>query len=818
MRIPKAPCTRPTASSLERHDGSKDSGPAFFQRSMAGLRHAALSVLILTCFAPRPGLAAPCEMEYYQTEGNLLLNPYFECDQNQDNFPDGWQSNLPAGYSVGRTPSSPSSLIIENAATESPVTSQLVYQKVSGIKPDTWYEISASLATENLEPILIDGRKIASDNLYNGIYVGFVDGGNNGTWVEDGAPYLHDSGFQLSGWDESRWIYRVYDPSARRAPRAARSFVKTRRTTQGAWFGIQMYSRGRLLISHVVLSEVPGNRDPSVGPDKKAGRLNRINYKGNDFFPVITRLAAPQDFPRLKELGFNTVVVTDPRGSIGQALKDNNLAALVALAANATLTPSPEGTPSPDGVYQWYNDPLSEVNYVGSEKIRSSVDASTDSDNLLGFELPDEMNIHPYKIGDYLPELRGLWAARNYIKSRAPNALVHIEYHTRNYTESYDDLAHYLAPVDSAYYTINTPCAYPGLDRMVTLPNAGKMIHRSLNIAPDKYFFAFGLGVYWWSNWDCRPYTTYTPWHFYEYIPFNLQRYQIWQAIIAGAAGAEFYGRANVNSADQYEAHQWMQLTTISRELASLYGMLLERQYFDEWTASDSRVQAILKRHGGKLYLLAANGHAEDINNVSFTLDPSIVSVKALNEDCNHNICLGCAREVGLNADLRGFTDDFRQQKGVDFIGKDPDAPGYAVHLYEIEPAPIPSTTPTPAATPPPTNPPSPRFNRLSVRTSRKIDGLQLVILRAVLSGQLHVAKVWVRLNSLVPPAPGRTVMQTLRPRPNGTYRGRAILPSVRRHSPHCRAVKYRVTFFARTKEQQLIRKKAKTVVMQTCR
>jgi len=89
------------------------------------------------------------------------------------------------------------------------------------------------------------------------------------------------------------------------------------------------------------------------------------------------------------------------------------------------------------------------------------------------------------------------------------------------------------------------------------------------------------------------------------------------------------------NTNKSYDIVMWSGIKNMSRELEDLENVLLEPQYFDEWSVSDPRVFAMMKKHNGKIYLIAVADDDEDILNVQINIDSkySVTSVKALHED-----------------------------------------------------------------------------------------------------------------------------------------------------------------------------------------
>lgn len=131
--------------------------------------------------------------------------------------------------------------------------------------------------------------------------------------------------------------------------------------------------------------------------------------------------------------------------------------------------------------------------------------------------------------------------------------------------------------------------------------------------------------------------------------------------------------------------YHYDQISSITKELDSLYDVLIEPEFYDEWEVSDNRIEIMMKKHDGKIYLFAASAHYEDIHDVTITLDSkyTITSVTALNDVINGDIDNPVDRVVAVNGDGKSFTDDFVGDSLA--TPGNLDSPGYAVHVYEIE-------------------------------------------------------------------------------------------------------------------------------------
>ena len=278
-----------------------------------------------------------------------------------------------------------------------------------------------------------------------------------------------------------------------------------------------------------------------------------------------------------------------------------------------------------------------------------------------------------------------------------------------SYTCSYDDFDSYLLPyTDYMSKSFNTPLAYPLAGYSNYFEKLGPEVRREVSKLSERNgsYFAFGMGVPQWGSWNngrTAPNTnpSIPNWNYNQTVPFNLQRFQIFDSLINGATGVWFWGatdycylyvppKTNFGIySPKYCDYQAEQVKTLSRELSSLYSVLLEPDYYDEWNVSDSRIDVMMKKHDGKIYLLTANVHYDNLYNINISLDSKykISSVKAINEVLNGNISNVFNRTVSFSGN--SFTDNFigEDVNALDAVGvpQGKAAPGYAVHIYEIE-------------------------------------------------------------------------------------------------------------------------------------
>jgi hypothetical protein len=173
-----------------------------------------------------------------------------------------------------------------------------------------------------------------------------------------------------------------------------------------------------------------------------------------------------------------------------------------------------------------------------------------------------------------------------------------------------------------------------------------------------------------------------------EHIPYNLQRYLVFAQLINGAAGVWFHMGGYTDLMDSRDRSFLEQVRALSGEIASLQGALLVPAYDNTpVSVSDPRIEYLLKSYAGKLYLLTASSHHEDLRNVGFTIKIRGTNVRQV-----------IARGDVVDGDFRNpqnrrvcsercnrFSDDFIGETGrASGLAGFPASPGYAVHVSEL--------------------------------------------------------------------------------------------------------------------------------------
>ena len=613
---------------------------------------------------------------------NLINNSNLECDNNHDGVPDEWYMNRndsEHNLSWINDTTGEGSKILKSEFTGKGENNYFGwYQTITNVKPNTSYEFSFSFATEDIAPILKDNQ-VNENSKYIGAGVRIY--GENETGQISISQYsdsqLWAYGPELTDWDESAWVYRTYRPSSYQNWKTVTKYFKTPSKVKYFIVATYNYPKGKLYIDDFKLKEVSDN--PESAPFKKSGTLNFIKYNGSDFFPIFLNGLPKQggkgiDAGVVKEKGFNTV-----------SIWDKNLIMNLGLAAIIALPNVHEG--SPDNL-TWVNDPGHSINYNGKQSIIDLVGNWTGFGNLLAFLAQNEIDCHPARDGVYIPNLEAYERISEYVRNSGAKIFYSFcgSYSStaEAYTRSFQDLNdHYYPLADIVAHTANLPRAYPSNLENSVLDKIGIWARNGIHSSPSKYFLARGMSRFEWADWDGVR-SKEGRYRYNIYVPFNLQRFQVFHSIINGAVGVWFPYASSISLDDIYYEYSWQQITTISKELSSLYPVLLEPQFYDEWEVSDDKIEVMMKKHGGKIYLLTASTHYEDLEDVTISLDNTyrMISVKALNDVINGNIGAPVNRTISL-ASPNSFVDDFIGDSAASPAGVA--TPGYDVNVYEIE-------------------------------------------------------------------------------------------------------------------------------------
>ncbi len=555
------------------------------------------------------------------------------------------------------------------------------YQVVEGLEPNTWYELSADMAFKDMVPLIDLNQEMDEDSVAVGIA--------GATFGKLRYP-LYIMGLEYGEWDEDVWVYRTYKEKSQGWAKLT-TYFKTDEGVDRMTIRTLNYPKGKLYVDNLVLKKA-GERNSF----KKSGTLEFLKYKGKDFFPIVLRdypvdaAGTPLSLSEIKAAGFNTVNALG-YPSIKEASLENNLVLMMQL--NEFLYKEGDSLDRQSWVY----DPSHSINYQGARIIKERIDKwgnVENVENFLFFAGMDEITCKPVRRGALLPQLESFKKIKEYIGANAPGKYIRYNFcgNYSPYTGIAQHFADYYFPtMDIVTFNQNMPQAYPQTEKPRELGKGGEIARLLLDLSytsgAPKNIFAVALGVREWSTWD-GVHDSDNP--YIGKLPFNLQRFQVWDQIINGATGLivlnfgdNQYYDYRINLDKPLDDYHWQQIKTISKEAAALYDVLLEKDFYNEWQASDNRIEAMMKKHAGKIYLFTASTHYEDIHDVIITLNSqyTIKSVKALNDIINGDITNPIDRPI-TPATANSFVDDF---VGDDGSHASAVSPGYAVHIYEIE-------------------------------------------------------------------------------------------------------------------------------------
>jgi hypothetical protein len=443
---------------------------------------------------------------------NLVRNAAFECDADSDGKPDQWSLfSVGTGYS-GTWISDPltgnSFLQSENAGTGTRTLNRVWEENRIPVKPNRWYELSFSMATDGFEPPLTAAGGIDPQFYYTGLNVYARTITDSYSQLVEGSEFVGLNGPALGDWSDSEKAYHVVLKKGFEGWETVKVYFKTPPDTNHLQLGLVNFANSKVMLDNLVLHELAVSPIP---PMPKSGSLEFSQFKGADFFPIVVGGVPQSDesgngiftYDRFVADGFNSVAVTYTPASSGYGPTIQNV-----LQNNMGVIP---GVPSlyyrTDGV-GWVNDPAHAKYYTGWQSGKAMMDAWKGFSNLLAFELPDESNAGGAN-ATYLPEIRNLAELSSYARSISRS---HIDFHPGMYNGQGEALASYLGQADSMVFTQNLFRAYPftnptNTDQFVVpLGRVGSLIRHARSLAQANNlsvrFWAFGLGVYYWSRWN----------------------------------------------------------------------------------------------------------------------------------------------------------------------------------------------------------------------------------------------------------------------------------------------------------------------------
>ncbi len=634
-----------------------------------------------------PTLArAACIADYSGIDGNLIPNPYFECDANSDSIPDGWEKNKTDANRILSWVDDPAggghNKVLKMEITNSAGLGT-TWRTVSNLSltADQWYQLSVTAYTEGLIPNLNTDNTIKSSSDFVDVDITRYSAANNKLiWPRS---YINFPNLAFADWDDAVKVYRTYTTTSATGWVTKTIYFKTSPIDSYGRVNISFYPKGIMMIADVTLKKIANNTNPENVSISRSGTLSFLKYKGNDFFPIFmddypTSGGQDIDIDTLKNAGFNTAP-TRYRSYTDSEYQD--ILTQKDMAVELIFT----GLTLATGYgYYWHDDPTHAVPYFGWTTDVDRINAWKNYDGVALVETTDdEMDCTPYSGGTYPGYNDGVEDLIDLVKNNT-SFPVYGNFCADTATNDIDDqVDNYVHLVDVFSTTRNCPTAYVATSGDYSgsprLPLVGyklreinsKLVERGFTRAKP---LAFALGTYYAANWDGTLSTN-------EYVPYNLQRFLIWDQIINGAIGVRFFV-TGVNIDDAYYAYHFNQMKALAGELSSLREVLEEPKYYDDWTVSDDRVEVMMKKHDGEIYLLTASTAYEDLSDIKFTLDDSykISSVTAVSDITNGDFDHPQDRVISFSGD--SFTDDFTGETTNSPQGYN--APGYGVHIYRI--------------------------------------------------------------------------------------------------------------------------------------
>lgn len=693
-------------------------------------------------------------------EGNLVTNPYATHDtrderwnSGSDGNPDGWTTyGLHSSNDEHEDPlylawsAADAQLRSANNVRVGADTPRFGWRQKVDLTPSrnlavpngTLYEFAATYRTDGVRlRIQQDGRATGAQDI--GLSIGFQDEwGQNLQYAYWASLLSFEAGFDADSWRDDDGCYHELDEHGRgAAEREYKCYVVAPPGARRAVISTENRTPGRLAVSHVSLRSVAENpliprfeaRDgiiPLIAADKG----------GEPFFAIGLSDNTPRNYngglmpiDAMRRLGFNLMSYRCDRAAeqIAAGMCVFGRTNIIPYAWNVCGNPTTQPRCAPQthagffpGVAVENRDPVPGVStYYGldlnRETARKLADAERRGMRVALLDGPDESNCR-LRMDGSPPELRELTYAAHQLKMIIDrpyllNVMFRDDYADIDYAHArIADVISFTWNLPTAY--TNSPAGYgPIRFRQAKLGRSGQAVRRwqaatrhesTCNPRSPKPILGFGAAVREWTSWR-------------EFAPFHLQRFAIYNQIANGVAGIRFYGVENIDLslpkdplhtsqeslADRYH---WSQIQEIAAEVALLYEVYLEPTYFGGWRIEENKpIEAMLKRHGGKLYLIATNPSETPLGNVTMTLPESLVphgisNVTALFEHGRtsstyaiptpHDGFLGpqdeaairqrgaarinWARRVAVAPGATSFTDSF-----ID----------YAVHVYEIVPA-----------------------------------------------------------------------------------------------------------------------------------
>ncbi|MBF0450832.1 MAG: hypothetical protein HQK75_09035 [Candidatus Magnetomorum sp.] len=672
--------------------------------------------------------------------GNLLFNPNFSWDDNQNNMPDGWDKyaeNPDKGHILswidnpfeegGKVLRSERNKELSEANSLAPNSfgwQQTIYLTPNpnkAVPTDCFYELSVTFRIQDRE-LNLDTEGGIEDNNSMGLSATFyTDMGARLTLNKYITPNIQSYEMGFTDWRDDDGCYHKVESFSNTSWRTQTVYLKAPLKARYLTIQTQNTSAGRLYVKHISLTKVMENKN--IPQFKKRGKIPFIQNKEQSNVFIIAMNSRPftglddqgnkiyLPYEIIKKTGFNLV-------SYDWTNKDEIAAQNLYTKAMLVQTPYIRYWNSEEGYVRGFQHAYDR--YVGLDISKSNAESIAmklnEKPEVLMIDGPDESN---YRVGingapvwddagnGYMPELMNAMNQMRQIilTESGRNIPFMMNVIPRDWSEALQ--LPYLKTIDVLSFTFNSPFAYStgpntfsNLDVEARLIRCGEYIrmlhHMTAKVnqgLQPKPVLGFGFGVYWWAYWD----HIIPRWHYNQFIPFHLQRYQVYNQIVNGAAGIYFYTGSSTDLSNIYFRHQWDQVSELAQELNHLYGVYEKDTFHDFWMA-DQYLEAMLKVYQDKIYLIATNPNEKPLGNVTLTIknQGTIKKITALFEtESTNNIFplitpddhildfqdkaqiakrgltkINQKRNVAVNEDEVSFTDVF-----ID----------YGVHVYEIE-------------------------------------------------------------------------------------------------------------------------------------
>ena len=690
-----------------------------------------------------PKMADPCDPGSYPGDGNIAVNPgAFWPDRTTISsnpaspdkwFPAGWvkhgTSNPTYVMSWGREDVSDSRYLkIENTSDtvcvlpNAEIAPSGWHQEIgfsTSPSEDDWYELTVKYRLKDRGFCFnLDGADGTKGSVYSNDAARIsVDGNGRGGSSETARSYcmITDAKFLESSWSDTDGCYHDVDFYSDPGWKTQKVYTKIGPNATYVRISASMFPRGKIYFKNISLKKV--DKDLNTPDFKRSGRIKFLkNAAGQDIF-VIGALFQPikQDgtympYSEIKAAGFNTTgIVTN--------ISD---AASAGLYGIWPLWDAPYLGRSPvtGDISRTFRMDVSQ--YTGLTGTMGHIDAVPITDpakcpEVILIDGPDEPNLGLSSCGNPTA-LREL----NFLKQKVQKRLKDILGREVPYMVNLAPVgpgvsdisldAPYADLTDVVSFTWNNEISYSNSRDAARMPTVGRITRRwidstaNANGGESKPLIAFGLGVYYWSTWDGGVIRRTN-----RVIPFHLQRFEVYSQIVNGAGSLYFYnGHMNFGTDPSSEIN-WNQIKEIAGEFSSLYNMYLTPDFYDEWNCSDGRIEAMLKKYDGKIYLIATNpsehyAGANRDGNVTFTLSgiTSIKKITALYEDADtiadYPFLYPGEGVAGEGGNYEANKEQVRKRGITDIVNAGRDIPinednisftdkfiDYAVHVYEIE-------------------------------------------------------------------------------------------------------------------------------------